>query len=111
MGISFIGFDAISFIGGSTWRLEGSRQELAAGQTISGFAVDDTLVLDGFAAISDTYVTGIGLELSNGSHMVTLDIAGSFSKGNFSVARGFGNTTITETSMVAALVGNVGSTL
>ena len=111
MGISFIGFDAISFIGGSTWRLEGSVSELAGGQTISGFTVDDTLVLDGFAAISDTYVTGIGLELSNGSHMVTLDIAGSFSIGNFSVARGFGNTTITETSMVAALVGNVGSTL
>ncbi len=111
MGISFIGFDAISFIGGSTWRLEGSRQELTAGQTITGFTVDDTLVVDGFAAISDTYATGIGLELSNGSHIVTLDIAGDFNTGNFAVARGFGNTTITETSMVAALVGNVGSTL
>jgi hypothetical protein len=78
MGGSFTGFNTISF-GSAAWTLEGTASELANSETISGFALHDTIALDGFTATSETYISGTGLELGNGTTEVTLDITGSFS--------------------------------
>jgi hypothetical protein len=75
MGGSFSGFEHISF-GSASWTLEGTAAELANGETITGFAVGDTLALDGFIATSETYVPGTGLELGDGTSEVTLGITG-----------------------------------
>lgn len=48
---------------------------LAAGQTVTGFGLGDTLVMTGFAATSAFYVPGTGLELSNGATTETLNIS------------------------------------
>jgi autotransporter passenger strand-loop-strand repeat protein len=55
------------------------------GNEIDGFTAGDTIMLSGFTATSETYVAGVGLELSNGARTVTLDLAGSFSTGQFAV--------------------------
>ena len=83
MGGSFTGFENISF-GSATWTLEGTTGELASGETISGFAFGDTIDLDGFTATSETYVSGTGLELGNGTSEVTIGLAGNFSGDSFS---------------------------
>ncbi len=77
MGGSFSGFDSITFDDGAGWVLQGDSAELAAGQTISGFALGDTIVLQGYSETSFSYVQGTGLELSNGMVNETLDITGS----------------------------------
>lgn len=102
MGGSFTGFDAISFAAGAKWRLEGTVDELAGEQKIKGFGVGDTIVLDGFSATSDTYVTGSGLELADGSAKVTLDITGNFNTGNFMATGTPQDTTILEVTCYAA---------
>ncbi len=79
MGGNFSGFSQISFSANSTWTLEGNVQELASGQTISGFNQSDKIVLTGFSTSSETFISGTGLILSNGTSNETVDIAGSFS--------------------------------
>jgi hypothetical protein len=83
MGGSFTGFENISF-GSAAWTLEGTTSELASGETISGFTFGDTIDLDGFTATSETYVSGTGLELGNGTSEVTIGLAGNFSGDTFS---------------------------
>lgn len=63
---------------------------------IDGFAVGDTIVLDGFAAntAAVSYVAGTGLELTNGTTVVTLDIQGSFTSADFTVTDPLAFTTI-----------------
>ena len=94
MGGSFAGFSTIAFAPGALWTLGGTAAELADGETITGFTVNDTLILNGFAATSDTYVAGTGLELSNGVITETLDIAGSLGAFTFAVSSQAGATTI-----------------
>ncbi len=94
MGGSFAGFSTIAFDPGALWTLGGTAAELADGETITGFTVNDTLILNGFAATSDTYVAGTGLELSNGVITETLDIAASLGAFTFAVSSQAGATTI-----------------
>ena len=94
MGGSFSGFDSISFAPGAAWTLEGTAAALAAGQTITGLAVGDTLVLDGFSDTAKNFVTGTGLELGS----ETIDITGSFTTADFTVTTDGTNTTITTDS-------------
>jgi len=75
MSNTFSGFSTIDFGSGSSWTLEGASIALAAGQTISGFAQGDTIVLDNFAATSQTLGPD-GLTLSNATTTETLDITG-----------------------------------
>ncbi len=92
-----IGFDHFSFASGASASAAGTVTAFDAGQTIAGFALGDTLVLDGFVAnpTDATYVSGIGLELT-GSSAITLDITGSGLGNHFAVSNdGFSNTTIT----------------
>jgi hypothetical protein len=97
IGTSFTGFTHIDFNQGSTWSLESGSIGIAAGQTINGFALGDTIILDGFVVntLDTTYVTGVGLELTGtlGNHL-TLDITGNFTTASFSVTDPPGNTTI-----------------
>ncbi len=78
MGGSFSGFNTIEFDPGATWVLGGTAAELAAGQTITGFGLGDTLVLEGFTASASTFAGG-ELTLTNATQSLTLDLSGSFS--------------------------------
>lgn len=95
MGGSFLGLGSIAFGPGAAWTLEGTAAELAAGQTIAGFDTSDTIVLDGFAATSASYMTGTGLVLASPTGSSVLEITGSFSTPDFSVTSSGNQTTIT----------------
>ena len=71
LGGSFSGFEHITF-GSAAWTLEGTTSELANGETISGLAGGDALVLDSFAATAASYISGTGLVLSNASFSETI---------------------------------------
>lgn len=94
MGGSFSGFSNVAFAPGADWTLEGTTAELAAHQTISGFSQDDTIVLDGFSATSESFVAGVGLVLSDGASSETLGITGAIAADGFNVTGTGGNTTI-----------------
>jgi hypothetical protein len=102
IGTQITGFKNISFTTGANWTIAGDTGGLGAGQTISGMTKADTIVLDGFAATSDSFVSGAGLELSNGTATVTLDITGNFSTSSFVVMESGGNTVIKEMACYAA---------
>lgn len=97
----------IAFEPGAAWVLTGAEAELADGQTITGFTLGDTIVLDSFSEIDVAFTAGIGLVMSgsNGPN-VTLDIAGNFGAGTGAVlhetASG-GNTTLTAAPIVYTL--------
>jgi hypothetical protein len=99
IGTSFTGLEAISFAAGVAWQLEGAANDIAGGQAISGFTDGDTIVLDGFSAASESYVSGTGLQLSDGATTETLDITGNFD--SLDATAGLDNTTITVACFVA----------
>jgi hypothetical protein len=78
MGTSFSGFATIALDQGGSWDLAGGITQLAGGEVITGVTQGDMLELEGFTASSATYVSGLGLELSNGASIVTLGITGGF---------------------------------
>ena len=94
LGTRVRGFSTINLAPGASWTLEEDAAGLATGQTINGFTLGDTLVLDGFSAASET-LTSTGLVLNNGSYTETLDIAGSFSTADFTITDTLAATTIT----------------
>ena len=77
MGTSFSGFGEISFAAGADWVLAGGTAQLAGGEIISGFMGNNTLLLEGFTASSESFTSGGGLVLSEGSASVTLDVQAS----------------------------------
>jgi len=85
IGAQFVQFGSIMFDAGATWFAEGDVAGLAAGQAIGGFAAGDTIVLDAFTIASFSYVTGVGLEISDGMTTQTVDIEGGFATGSFAV--------------------------
>jgi hypothetical protein len=101
IGTQIKGFEAIEFSSGANWVISGDVAGLGDGVTISGMSRVDTIVLDGFAAVSESLVSGVGLEMSNGTITVTLDITGSFSNG-LQVAVADGDTVITDVTCFAA---------
>lgn len=107
IGGKIFGFTDISFASGSEWQLAGDKAGLATGQQINGFAQGDKIVFDGFAARSDSYVTGVGLVLADAIGKVTLDITGSFSTGDFDVTTLRHNTTIALAAAPAVAAGMV----
>ncbi|MDE1906600.1 MAG: Hint domain-containing protein, partial [Rhodospirillales bacterium] len=77
MGTSFSGFGDISFAAGADWALAGDVAQLAGGERIDGFQGNDTLLLEGFTASSESFVSGTGLVLGSGSTSATLDVQAS----------------------------------
>ncbi len=101
IGTSFQNFGTIDIQTGSSWLIEGSFAGLASGQTIAGFANTDTIILDGFTATSETYVSGVGLELSNGTATEIINILGSFASADFSISSDASGTVIKEVTCYA----------
>jgi hypothetical protein len=85
IGTQLLNFNNISFATGAVWSIEGNISGLTDG-AINGFTGTDTIELAGFTATSETYVSGKGLELNNGTSTVTLDITGSFTTGSFTIS-------------------------
>ena len=94
IGSKFTEVANITFAAGSEWTIEGNKLGLTGGQSINDFASGDTIVLDGFAAKSETYVSGVGLVLSDAGKTVTLDITGSFTTADFAATHLHSHTTI-----------------
>jgi hypothetical protein len=94
LGTAFNAFNTIQFDAGAHWLISGTATALAAKQVISGFEQGDTIVLAGFSASSDSFVTNTGLKLISGSSIETLDITGSFTTANFLVSSSGTVTTI-----------------
>lgn len=69
------------------------------GQTIAGFAPGDTLVLNGFAATGERFVTGTGPELFSCAGTITLGIQGNYAAGDFVMTDPSAVTTITMESL------------
>ena len=92
IGSQFVGFDAITFDAGASWGLAGELSGFANGQTISGFTFGDEIVLNGIDATVESFVSGTGLVLSDGTSTATLDITGDFVTANF-VAQNLGDAT------------------
>jgi len=86
LGGTFSGFETVNFLAGSNWTLEGNISELAAGETINGFTAGENIQLDGFGATGDTYVSGTGLILADGTEYETIGITGSLVTANFIVS-------------------------
>jgi hypothetical protein len=86
LGDSIIGFGTIAFDPGASWFLAGSAPGIAAGQTIDGFTVGDTIELTGFVESGYAFAAG-GLILSGaGGAMETIGIQGAFTTSDFSVS-------------------------
>ena len=94
IGSQFTGFNEISFATGPLWSIEGDAAGLSGGTTITGFAKNDTIVLDGFSATSASYVKNTGLELVSGGDTLVLDITGNFTTSSFKVTESANQTTI-----------------
>jgi hypothetical protein len=96
IGSQYTGFSTIS-LDTQDATIEGNAAGLASGQTITGYQYGDTIKLDNFAAISETYVAGTGLILTDASsHTETLNIAGGYGAGDFAIATNGTNTIVTD---------------
>ncbi len=85
IGTAFTGFDTLSFLAGADWTAEGSTTGLTGFTGIGGFTASDAIILDGFTATSESFVSGTGLEVSDGITTLTLAIDGGFSTSSFLV--------------------------
>ncbi len=95
VGSEYKYFTNISFANASRDVLEGSSYGLAHGALIMGFNTQDTVILDGFAATTETVANGANLTLGNGSSFETIAIAGPLATQDFTITTQGGNTSIT----------------
>ena len=89
IGAQFNGFSTLDFDAGAQWLVAGHEAGLN-GDTLTGFAKGDTLVVDGFAQTQETDANGV-LTLSDGTRTMTLAIAAD----GLSITDINGNTEIT----------------
>ncbi len=95
IGGQISGFSEISFATGATWAIAGIGAQFdASHETIAGLAPGDRIVLEQFTAESFSYVSGAGIEVSDGTTPLTLDVAGSFTSDSFEISINPGSTTI-----------------
>jgi hypothetical protein len=94
MGTSFAGFNQISFVSGAAWVLQGDSAELAGPQTITGFTLGDSLIIDNFAATSETFTQTGGVTLRNATASITLDVHGDPVNAAFSLSTDGTNSTL-----------------
>ncbi len=104
LGTQVQNFKQIDFASGAAWTIEGNTAGLATGETIAGFTSTDQLILDGFAATTETLSGGV-LTLSNGSSTQTLALGASTD--NFvAVSNGASTTISINPSSISPSTGN-----
>ena len=108
LGQTIAGFATISLAASATWTVTDAAAALTTGQTIEGFSHGDTLILDGFAATSDIFLPGTGLELSNGVNTLTLDLTGNFTTSDFTVTDPPTSTTIALANPIPCFLSGTG---
>jgi len=82
LGTQFTNFSTLDFAPGAQWTISGTANAFDSGQTISGFAPGDAIILDGFSAASHHFVSG-GLEITDTSGtQITLDLTGDLTVTN-----------------------------
>jgi hypothetical protein len=84
LGDTISGFQTVTIDPGASWFIGGNTAGLAAGQTIDGFTVHDTIELAGITAIGSNYAGGV-LTLASTGGPVMLDLPGGFTTGDFIV--------------------------
>jgi hypothetical protein len=82
---------------------------LTAGQSINGFTYGDTIVLDGFAATSDSFAAGIGLILSNATASETLGFTALPASAGFVIHSSAAVTTITPVETIVNAATRIGA--
>jgi hypothetical protein len=104
IGTQFTNFSDISFATGAAWTIEGNTLGLANGPEISGFAVGDTIVLDGYAYTSLEFT---GPDLALFSTSLTAQIAlGTSISGDMLIATDGSNSTLSvKTSISGGTIG------
>ena len=101
IGTEIIGFGSIALGSGAHFSIEGNKSGLATSEAISGFTFGDSIDLTDFQATTDTYVSGTGIILSNGSTTETLSINGSFSTADFTISSDHAAGTVVEVTCYA----------
>jgi hypothetical protein len=77
IGSQITGFDTITFDSGQTWSLAGTLSAFN-GDVVTGFALGDTIVLDGVTGLSTSFDAGTGvLSLTEGGTTNTLHFEGA----------------------------------
>jgi hypothetical protein len=75
IGTEFQNFTGIDLAQGAAWTIGGSLAQLET-ISFSGLTAGDTINVFGFSATSETYVSGVGLELTNATSTITLSVNG-----------------------------------
>jgi len=77
LGTQFTGFSTLDFAPGAQWTIAGTASAFDSGETISGFAPGDAIILDGFTAASHHLAAGNELEITDtAGTTITLDLTG-----------------------------------
>ncbi len=77
LGSQFTDFSTLNFAPGAQWTISGNANAFDSGETISGFASGNAIILNDFTAASHSFVNGTGLELTNTAGTeITLDLTG-----------------------------------
>jgi Hint domain len=92
IGDQISGFGTIAFSTGAAWTLSGNG--LGFGEIITGFTLGDAIILDDFAASSETILTGIGIVLSDGQTTRTFDTGSNLARADYKFTVADGNTEI-----------------
>ena len=90
LGDTILGFSTIEFDANASWLLGGNAAGLAAGQTIDGFHLGDTIEVTGFVETGHSY-TSDGLVLTGTGSGETIGIRGAFTTADFDVFSSGGN--------------------
>jgi hypothetical protein len=100
IGTQFTNFQTLAFDSFASWNVSGTESGFN-GDTITGFAAGDTLVIDGFHTTLESFSNGT-LVLDNGTTAMTLDITGSLAVNDVG-----SNTDITDTTVICYLRGTM----
>jgi len=88
LGTQFTGFSTLDFAPGANWTIAGTASAFDSGETISGFAPGDAIILNGFSVASDSFVSGTGLEITDTAGTeITLDVNSNISNLAFTVTK------------------------
>ena len=98
IGGQVTGFGTITFDSGDSWQVAGTLAGFN-GDTVNGFAIGDSITLDGVTGLTSSYAGGV-LTLTSGSTTDTIDF--NSPGGTVTVTAAGGNTTITVIPCFAA---------